>query len=348
MNRRNDTLIVFKHIVKEFYQKKKKITAVNDVSLEVQKGDIFGIIGYSGAGKSTLIRMVNGLENPTSGQIIVDGKDIQTLSPNEKIFNKKKISMIFQHFNLLESKNVFDNVALPLKLRNESKEEIDRKVKEMLSFVGLEDKDKNYPNQLSGGQKQRVGIARALVTNPEILLCDEATSALDPKTTKSILKLLKRVNEQFNITILLITHEMAVIRDLCNKVAVMENGQLIESGNVIQVFGQPKESTSKDFVETVIPHKIPKDLLDFYQKNKQSYTLLRLKFLGENTASSLLFQLNKRFNHVESNIVSANVTELEGTTLGIFTIAFSANESIIQEMKAFIKEFNVIVEDVNI
>lgn len=341
-------MIVFKHIVKEFYQKKKKVVALNDVSLEVQKGDIYGIIGYSGAGKSTLIRMVNGLENPTSGQIIVDGKDIQTLSTNEKILNKKKISMIFQHFNLLESKNVFDNVALPLKLRNESKVAIDRKVKEMLSFVGLEDKDKNYPNQLSGGQKQRVGIARALVTNPEILLCDEATSALDPKTTKSILKLLKRINEQFNITILLITHEMEVIRDLCNKVAVMENGQLIESGNVIQVFGQPKEQTTKDFVETVIPNKIPKDLLDFYQKNQQSYTLLRLKFLGENTASSLLYQLNKRFNHVESNIVFASVTELEGTTLGIFTIAFSANESIIQEIKAFIKEFNVIVEDVKI
>ncbi|MEQ6353651.1 ATP-binding cassette domain-containing protein [Lysinibacillus sp. M3] len=341
-------MIVFKHIAKEFYQKKKKVVALNDVSLEVQKGDIYGIIGYSGAGKSTLIRMVNGLENPTSGQIIVDGKDIQTLSPNEKILNKKKISMIFQHFNLLESKNVFDNVALPLKLRNESKDAIDRKVKEMLSFVGLEDKDKNYPNQLSGGQKQRVGIARALVTNPEILLCDEATSALDPKTTKSILKLLKRVNEQFNITILLITHEMEVIRDLCNKVAVIENGQLIESGNVIQVFGQPKEQTTKDFVETVIPNKIPKDLLDFYQKNQQSYTLLRLKFLGENTASSLLYQLNKRFNHVESNIVFANVTELEGTTLGIFTIAFSANESNIQEIKAFIKEFNVIVEDVKI
>jgi len=343
-----NTVIVFKHIVKEFYQKKKKVVALNDVSLEVQKGDIYGIIGYSGAGKSTLIRMVNGLENPTSGQIIVDGKDIQTLSTNEKILNKKKISMIFQHFNLLESKNVFDNVALPLKLRNESKEAIDRKVKEMLSFVGLEDKDKNYPNQLSGGQKQRVGIARALVTNPEILLCDEATSALDPKTTKSILKLLKRINEQFNITILLITHEMEVIRDLCNKVAVMENGQLSESGNVIQVFGQPKEQTTKDFVETVIPNNIPKDLLDFYQKNQQSYTLLRLKFLGENTASSLLYQLNKRFNHVESNIVFASVTELEGTTLGIFTIAFSANESIIQEIKAFIKEFNVIVEDVKI
>ncbi|MFT9820680.1 methionine ABC transporter ATP-binding protein [Lysinibacillus sp. NPDC056185] len=341
-------MIVFKNIVKEFYQKKKKIVALNDVSLEVQKGDIFGIIGYSGAGKSTLIRMVNGLEDPTSGQIIVDGKDIQALSPNEKILNKKKISMIFQHFNLLESKNVFDNVALPLKLRNESKEDIDRKVKEMLSFVGLEDKDKNYPNQLSGGQKQRVGIARALVTNPEILLCDEATSALDPKTTKSILALLKRVNEQFNITILLITHEMEVIRDLCNKVAVMENGQLVETGNVIQVFGQPSQPTTKDFVETVIPNKIPQDLLDYYQKNQQTYTLLRLKFLGENTASSLLYQLNKRFNHVESNIVLANVTELEGTTLGIFTIAFSANEPIIQEIKAFIKEFNVIVEDVKI
>ncbi|MFJ6208647.1 methionine ABC transporter ATP-binding protein [Lysinibacillus sp. NPDC092081] len=341
-------MIVFKYIVKEFYQKKKKIIALNDVSLEVHKGDIFGIIGYSGAGKSTLIRMVNGLENPTSGQIIVDGKDIQTLSPKEKIVNKKKISMIFQHFNLLESKIVFDNVALPLKLRNESKEQIDRKVKEMLSFVGLEDKVKNYPNQLSGGQKQRVGIARALVTNPEILLCDEATSALDPKTTKSILALLKRINEQFNITILLITHEMEVIRDLCNKVAVMENGQLVETGNVIQVFGQPNEPTTKDFVETVIPNKIPKDLLDFYQKNQHTYTLLRLKFLGENTASSLLYQLNKRFNHVESNIVFANVTELEGTTLGIFTIAFSANESIIQEIKAFIREFNVIVEDVKI
>ncbi len=340
-------MIEFDHIVKEFHQKKKTIIALNDVSLKVEKGDIFGVIGYSGAGKSTLIRLVNGLEEPSSGKVIVDGQDIQQLKPNEKNLNKKKISMVFQHFNLLESKTVFDNVALPLKLKNDSREKIKEKVIEMLSFVGLEDKQKNYPSQLSGGQKQRVGIARALVTNPEILLCDEATSALDPKTTTSILQLLKRVNEQFKITILLITHEMEVIRDLCHKVAVMENGQIIEKGNVIDVFGTPQQPTTKDFVKTVIPNSIPKNIVENLRNSPKAYQLLRLKFLGNNTSDSLLYKINQKYN-IENNIVFANVTELQGTTLGIFTIAFYTDEQGIKRIKEFIQSHNVIVEEASI
>lgn len=229
-------MIEFQGIHKEFKHKGKSMVALNDVSLKVERGDIYGVIGYSGAGKSTLLRMVNALEVPTTGKVMVKEKELGALSNHELSQVKKNISMIFQHFNLLESKTVFDNIAIPLILNKVTKKEIQNRVAELLDFVGLSDKKNSYPSQLSGGQKQRVGIARALVTNPEILLCDEATSALDPKTTVSILELLKRINEEFHITILVVTHEMEVIREICNKVAVMEQGQVIESGNVIDVF----------------------------------------------------------------------------------------------------------------
>ena len=237
-------MIELQNIQKVFNRKDVKVDALKGVSLKVEKGDIFGVIGFSGAGKSTLIRMVNYLEQPTSGDVIVDNKNLGKLTSKELRDVRKQIGMIFQNFNLLESKTVFENVAIPLVLNYTPKNEIESRVKKLLEFVGLENKVNAYPDELSGGQKQRVGIARALATNPLILLCDEATSALDPQITDSILQLLKKINKEYNITILIITHEMNVIREVCNKVAVMEKGKIIEQGNLLDVFGNPKEETT--------------------------------------------------------------------------------------------------------
>lgn len=223
------------------------------MSFEIEKGDIYGVIGYSGAGKSTLIRMVNALETPTSGNVWVEGKDIGTLNQKELRNLRKGIGMIFQQFNLLESKTIYDNVAIALKLNGVSKKDIEKRVTELLDFVELSDKKYSYPGQLSGGQKQRVGIARALANNPSILLCDEATSALDPKTTDSILELLKKINEMLHITIVIITHEMNVIQKICNKVAVMDYGQVVETGSVIQVFSDPRSDIARRFVGNLDP-----------------------------------------------------------------------------------------------
>lgn len=338
-------MIEFQNVTKEFHQKNKVVRALNGVSLTIEKGDIFGVIGYSGAGKSTLLRLVNALEKPTTGKVLVDGKDIHNLDKAELVKAKKKISIIFQHFNLLESKTVFDNVALPLLLNNKNKADIEKKVTELLAFVGLEDKASSYPHQLSGGQKQRVGIARALVINPEILLCDEATSALDPKTTASILELLGRVNKEFNITILMITHEMEVIRALCNKVAVMEYSKVIESGNVIDVFGKPQHKTTKGFVKTVIPDELPESIITQLSKQGRVDKILRLKFIGDNATQPLLNQISKQFNVIFS-IIFATVTELQGQTLGVITVAFGGHASEIEKMQQFIGERDVVIEEV--
>ena len=232
-------MIEFQQVTKTFQVNKQKVEALKGIDLIVERGDIFGVVGYSGAGKSTLIRLVNLLERPSTGQVIVDGQPLTALKPKQLRQEKKKIGMIFQHFNLLNSKTVFDNVAIPLVLSGTPKTIIKKRVEELLDFVGLADKTKSYPEQLSGGQKQRIGIARALATNPSILLCDEATSALDPQTTSAVLQLLKKINKQYNITILLITHEMSVIREICNKVAVMEGGLVVEQGSVFEVFASP-------------------------------------------------------------------------------------------------------------
>ena len=224
--------IEIKNLTKTFEDKVTKVDAINDINLNIEKGDIFGIIGMSGAGKSTLIRCLNYLERPTSGHVIIEGKVLGTLSEKELRKERQEISMIFQHFNLLQQKSVIDNIAFPLVLQGVKKAEARAKAKELLAKVGLEDKAKAYPSQLSGGQQQRVAIARALATNPKILLCDEATSALDPATTASILALLKQINKEYGITVVLITHQMSVVKAICNKVAVLENGNLIDSGNI--------------------------------------------------------------------------------------------------------------------
>ena len=238
-------MIQIEHVSKTFSGKYGTVHALDDVSIHVEKGDICGIIGFSGAGKSTLIRLVNGLETADSGKVTVCGKELSTLKKPELRALRRKIGMVFQQFNLLESKTVYHNIALPLILAKTPKVEIDKKVKEVLKIVELDDKKDTYISQLSGGQKQRVGIARALTTDPELLLCDEATSALDPQTTESILKLLKKINRKMGVTILLITHQMQVVQMICNKVAVMESGKIVESGSVLEVFGSPKMPVTK-------------------------------------------------------------------------------------------------------
>ena len=273
-------MIKVEHTNKTFSGKYGEVHALQDVSIHVEKGDIYGIIGFSGAGKSTLLRLVNGLETPDSGTVMVHDQDLGGLKKAELRKLRRKIGMVFQQFNLLDSKTVFHNIALPLILEKAPKDVIEKKVNEVLRFVELEDKKDTYVSQLSGGQKQRVGIARALTTTPDILLCDEATSALDPQTTESILKLLKKINKEMGVTILLITHQMQVVQMICNKVAVMENGKVVESGSVLDVFGKPQTPVTKRFVQTVINDQIPESIISLVKEQKEHFQVERLKFIG--------------------------------------------------------------------
>lgn len=240
--------IEVKHLTKTFEQKGLHVEALKDINLTIEAGDIYGIIGMSGAGKSTLVRCLNYLERPTEGQVLIEGKDLGNLSEKELRKQRSDIAMIFQHFNLLMQKNVIDNICFPLQIQGVGKKEAKEKARELLKTVGLEDKEKAYPAQLSGGQKQRVAIARALASNPKILLCDEATSALDPTTTKAILALLKEINEKYGITIVIITHEMAVVQEICTHVAIVDSGNLAETGTVEEVFSRPKSSAARKLV----------------------------------------------------------------------------------------------------
>jgi D-methionine transport system ATP-binding protein len=280
--------------------------------------------------------MVNGLETPTGGRIEVDGQDINTLSFSELRQVRKRIGMIFQQFNLLNSKTVYDNIAIPLILNRVGEKEIRARVSELLEFVGLSDKVNAYPNQLSGGQKQRVGIARALATNPSILLCDEATSALDPETTDSILRLLEKINRELKITILIVTHEIHVIQRICNKVAVMEHGRVIEWGSVLDVFSNPQQEITKKFVQTVIADKIPDSIVQKLHGDRQNYKILRLQFLGENVRDNVLYRINKDFD-VETNILFASVNELQQTVLGIFVIQVIGDSPEIERVMDYIR-----------
>lgn len=338
------TMIEMKNVYKTYRRKDVTTEALKGIDLEVQEGDIFGVIGYSGAGKSTLVRLVNYLERPTGGEVIVDGQALNDLSDSQLRAMKKQIGMIFQHFNLLESKTIFDNIAIPLILSKKPKDEIKKRVRELLDFVGLGDKAKSYPKELSGGQKQRVGIARALASNPKILLCDEATSALDPQTTQSILRLLKRVNKEYNITIMIITHEMSVIQEVCSRVAVMEAGEIIEQGSVLDVFGHPKHPTTKNFVKTVIHNSIPESVKRTLKKTENS-RVFRVEVVGEVASEPIVQQLMK--NHdVEVNILFANMTEIQDTTLVIMYMQFEGKASAIESTIQFLKEKGAGIEEV--
>ncbi|WP_088036984.1 methionine ABC transporter ATP-binding protein [Evansella clarkii] len=337
-------MIVFDKVSKVFGEGEEKVAAVKEVSLKVEKGDIYGVIGFSGAGKSTLIRCVNLLERPTTGKVLINGEDITRFSPAKLREKRKNIGMIFQHFNLAETKTVFVNVAIPLQLAKVPKEEVKTKVTELLEFVGLGDKADQYPDQLSGGQKQRVGIARALATSPEILLCDEATSALDPQTTDSILKLLKKVNRELNITILMITHEMHVIRQICNKVAVMENGELIESGSVFDVFSKPQAKTTRNFVNSVMQDDIPQSILNMLAPEDKNSTLYRILFEGGLAGKPVLSSIARKYD-LDVNVLHGHITELQDKPFGNLIVQFYGQEENIRKATAEIGE-NLIIKEV--
>lgn len=330
-------MIRFEHVSKTFQTKNGPFDALKDVSFEIEKGDIYGVIGYSGAGKSTLIRMVNALETPTSGNVWVEGKDIGTLNQKELRNLRKGIGMIFQQFNLLESKTIYDNVAIALKLNGVSKKDIEKRVTELLDFVELSDKKYSYPGQLSGGQKQRVGIARALANNPSILLCDEATSALDPKTTDSILELLKKINEMLHITIVIITHEMNVIQKICNKVAVMDYGQVVETGSVIQVFSNPQSDIARRFVGNLIRDVIPEPLVESIRRETRNSRLLRIKLENTDSTEPLLWEINRRFE-VETNILYSTINVIQGIVVGIMLVLFTGTDEEIEKAEQYILE----------
>jgi D-methionine transport system ATP-binding protein len=338
-------MIEFQDLRKVYESGGQQVAALNGIDLAIDRGEIFGVIGFSGAGKSSLIRCVNLLERPTSGKVIVDGHDLTSLSPKEVREVKRNIGMVFQHFNLLNSKTVFANVAMPLTLAKLPKEQIRKRVAELLEFVGLADKADKYPDQLSGGQKQRVGIARALATQPSILLCDEATSALDPQTTSSILQLLKKINAEYNITILIITHEMTVIREICDRVAVIEAGKIIEEGSVFDVFSAPKTNTAQNFVSSVMNDSIPDSVKQLVEKNNGKERIFRINFVGESAGQPLLSRLAKKFD-IDINVLFGNITELQGIPFGNLVVEFQGTDQEVQRALLYIHQEKVSIKEV--
>lgn len=339
------TIISFENLSKRYEKQGQTFVALDNVTFKVNKGDVYGLIGFSGAGKSTLLRMVNALETPTDGKVFVKGVDLTSLKEGKLREVRKGIGMIFQEFNLLETKTVFDNIAIPLVLRHENKQKIKARVEELLKFVGLEDKAKALPGELSGGQKQRVGIARALATEPEILLCDEATSALDPDTTESILNLLARVNKELNVTILFVTHIIRVVQKLCNKVAILEHGKLVENGSVIDIFSKPKSTIAKRFVETVIPSKIPESIVAELKKYEANYKVIRIFFHAEHATDDVIWQINAKLG-VHTNVMFASVTELQGRVLSIITLQLTGNEGDFKKVEDYINSHGIAFEEV--
>ena len=338
-------MIKLENITKVFQQGSRTIQALSNVSLHVPAGQIYGVIGSSGAGKSTLIRCVNLLERPTSGRVLVDGQDLTAISSSKLTLARRQIGMIFQHFNLMNSRTVSGNVALPLELGNLSREQIKNRVTELLELVGLADKHDSWPANLSGGQKQRVAIARALATNPKVLLCDEATSALDPATTRSILELLKDINRRLGITILLITHEMDVVKRICDQVAVISNGELIEKDSVSEVFSHPKTPLAQQFIQSTLHLDIPDDYQQRMQPqaSAESVPLLRLEFTGKTVDAPLLSEAARRFN-VNNNIISAQMDYAGGVKFGIMLAEMDGTETDTQAAIAWLKENHVKVE----
>lgn len=339
------TIISFENLSKRYEKKGQIFVALDNVTFKVNKGDVYGLIGFSGAGKSTLLRMVNALETPTEGKVFVKDVDLTSLKESKLREIRKDIGMIFQEFNLLETKTVFDNIAIPLMLRHDNKQKIKARVEELLKFVGLEDKAKALPGELSGGQKQRVGIARALATEPEILLCDEATSALDPDTTESILNLLARVNKELNVTILFVTHTIRVVQKLCNKVAILEHGKLVENGSVIDIFSKPKSTIAKRFVETVIPSKIPESIVAELKKYEANYKVIRIFFHAEHATDDVIWQINAKLG-VHTNVMFASVTELQGRVLSIITLQLTGNEEDFKKVEDYINSHGIAFEEV--
>ena len=337
-----DTVIKLENITKT-YGGKAQVHALKGINLTIQDGEIFGIIGKSGAGKSTLVRCINMLEKPTSGNVIIDDKIMTHMTDSQLRAERKNIGMIFQHFNLLSSRTVFDNIAFPLELIGASKDGIKKKVADLLELVGLTDRQFNYPSQLSGGQKQRVGIARALASDPNILLCDEATSALDPQTTKSILSLLKDINKRLNITIVIITHEMAVIKEICNRVAVIEGGIIKEEGRVVDVFTNPQSQTMKDFVKSVINIELPKGITLLGvtdQPAPDRNMLVRLRFKGAATNDPVVAAVVRKFN-TNVSVLYGNIDYIQDEPFGYLIIVIMGDMETQAKAFAYIKELPI-------
>ena len=327
-------MIQLAHIEKTYDSAAGPVQALKGIGLTVETGGIFGIIGLSGAGKSTLIRCINLLERPTGGQVIIDGQDMTALSESELRRARKDIGMIFQHFNLLSSATVYDNVAFPLRLVHKPEKEIREKVESLLRLVGLENKAQQYPAQLSGGQKQRVGIARALASEPKILLCDEATSALDPQTTKSILGLIRDINAQMHLTVVIITHEMQVIKEICDKVAVISNGVIAEQGTVLDVFTNPQRPITQEFISVVLSNELPAA----FRGNDIStdpipgaYLLLRLTFLGDNADDPVLADTIKKFPELDISILFGDIDQIKNVPFGRMIIGITGPQAKIDE-----------------
>ncbi|MFD0966552.1 methionine ABC transporter ATP-binding protein MetN [Seminibacterium arietis] len=339
-------MIKLTNITKVFDISGNKLTALNNVSLNVPKGKICGVIGASGAGKSTLIRCVNLLEKPTSGSVIIDGKDLTSLADRQLIQERRNIGMIFQHFNLLSSRTVYGNVALPLELAGVNKAQTREKVNKLLDLVGLTDKYDAYPANLSGGQKQRVAIARALASAPKVLLCDEATSALDPATTQAILKLLKEINRTLGITILLITHEMDVVKRICDHVAVIDQGKLIEQGSVSEIFSNPQTQLAQEFIRSTFHINLPDEYIENLSPtpvHSKSYPIIKFEFTGRSVDAPLLSQASKKFG-IELSILTSQIDYAGGVKFG-FTIAEAeGDEDSITQTKIYLMEHNVRVE----
>ncbi|USG66311.1 methionine ABC transporter ATP-binding protein [Brevibacillus ruminantium] len=316
-------MIQLHDLKKDYVVNGKAIPALRGIDLTIKKGEIYGVIGHSGAGKSTLIRCINLLERPTSGRVIVDGVDLTKLDEGKLQEQRRHIGMIFQHFNLLSSATVAENVAFPLKLAKRPKNQIDKKVKEMLELVGLSEHRDKYPSQLSGGQKQRVGIARALASDPKVLLCDEATSALDPQTTNSILALLLDINRKLGLTIVLITHEMHVIRSICDRVGVIDGGHIVETGEVLEVFLKPQHPTTQEFVEQVADSSELRKVVSL-EKASGERMILRVTFLGEQTYQPILFETMQETGTVFS-ILQGTISRMKDTPYGQLVVELGGN-----------------------
>lgn len=321
------------------------VTALHDINLEIRKGEVFGIIGASGAGKSTLIRCINLLEKPSEGQIHIEGQDITKLADRELMELRRSLGMIFQHFNLLMQKTVKDNVAFPLQIAHVPQKQVEARVREMLQLVGLTEKAAYYPSQLSGGQKQRVAIARALANSPKVLLCDEATSALDPVTSKSILALLKDINKRFGLTIVLITHQIEVIKEICDRVAVIEKGRIIETGNVIDVLVRPKTACAKNLVHGGLLEKIPPDILSpgSWDHDKRR---LKVSFSGEAAMKPLISYMVLEFK-VYANILFADINYLKDTLVGQLVLELSGEKDSIRQAVQYLRSQDLVVEELH-
>lgn len=336
--------IIIKDVSKTYETKDGEVQALKDINLEIEQGDIYGIIGMSGAGKSTLVRCMNFLEEPTKGQVIIKGKTLSELSKKELRKQRENIAMIFQHFNLLMQKSVIDNVCFPLFIQGKKKKEAKKRAMELLEIVGLQDKAKSYPSQLSGGQKQRVAIARALASDPQILLCDEATSALDPQTTASILELLRNINERFGITIVIITHQMSVVREICSHVAIMKNGQVEEKGKVSEIFNHPKSQVAKELIFKDTENYVD-GTRNTVEKINQS-TNIRVVFSENSSFEPVIANMILKFGQ-PINILKANTKNVGGVAKGEMVIGFDKANSKVEEMKQYLIEKGLEIQEVD-